>query len=733
MKEVLENMKTGEVSKSKAMQHKEDALLTKTTETSPTKTLTVTENKEIQYKESSLNTNNISDYKLTSFLEKEYSKKIEVIKGEEIDVSKISDLENSTNYMSHLAEERLMNKINKKKSENDFLYWGERTDALKERALQRKLLRDKKHQAETGAAESSHVNILHGNNEGVRNLKHVGNTLKKKPSASSEGYTEIIDKDGKSSSIQHVKSTSPRQNNGNYSDNTLEKPHVNNVTPAKSNTESNEKQLSEKNVTENSGGNNARSNNQSSENIELKDNLQRQRRSISSNSTKPDKKNLFDNNIFKINDEKSNKAPLIINNLEKKAISERESTDNEKQIATSKPKEPPVSLDKNKKAIVSPEKLRKVKSMENQNKEANKEIRERSSELTRSKENATVEDINASNRASSKIDPKKRVITYDCYDNTNKKENGNVKTSGKKIKDLNNNLKTIKLTADSQSQSQSLVDKQIANTNDEVKIFEAKTSTSPFKEKKRSVADVTEEREKKNEYHSQKKEKKTTKNENSKLPIDFADGNNNSNSTETVNHIHGLTNTNSKNKFNFKRHSEQDIPIGINSRSKTAEEFEQSTVPKYANLKSPFKKLSDSTNAISSKRTEKEIHEISVDLNNNHAKVNFENNITSPKSSLIKINDKFNFGNPELVTSDKLNRMQDKLYPVAKATYTDTKVKELTCSNFIRRSSLQKHIDENGNFVPFIPLRGQAARSSFCKLRIPEGGVKAKLEAFSGK
>ena len=257
-------MNTREISQSKAIQHKEDALLTKNTETLPTETLTVTENQESQYKESSLKTNNISDYKLTSLLESEYSKKIEVIKGEEIDVSKISDLEISNNYMSHLAEERLMNKINKKKSKNDFLFWGEKTDALKERALQRKLLRDQKHQAERDAAESNHVNSL---------------------SVSSKGYTEVVDKDGKSSSIQHVKSTSPKQNIGNYSDNTLEKPRVNNVTPTKSNTESNEKQLAVKNVTENSGGNNAGSNNEASENIELKGNLQRQRRSTSRKRT----------------------------------------------------------------------------------------------------------------------------------------------------------------------------------------------------------------------------------------------------------------------------------------------------------------------------------------------------------------------------------------------------------------------------------------------------------------
>lgn len=678
-------MNTREISQSKAIQHKEDALLTKNTETLPTETLTVTENKESQYKESSLKTNNISDYKLTSLLESEYSKKIEVIKGEEIDVSKISDLEISNNYMSHLAEERLMNKINKKKSKNDFLFWGEKTDALKERALQRKLLRDQKHQAERDAAESNHVNSL---------------------SVSSKGYTEVVDKDGKSSSIQHVKSTSSKQNIGNYSDNTLEKPQVNNVTPTKSNTESNEKQLAGKNVTENSGGNNAGSNNEASENIELKGNLQRQRRSTSSKSTKPGKKNLFENNIFKINDEKSNKTPLIINNLQKKANSEQENTDNEKQIAASKPKDPPISIDKNKKGIVSPEKLRKVKSIENENKEA---------KLTRSEENATVEDITASNRASSKVDLKKRVIAYDFNDIDNKKENENIKASGKKIKDFNKNLETIKLTAECQSpilNRKSLADKQIANTNDEVKIIGVKMSTSPVKEKKQSVTDVTEKREKKNEYHPQKKEMKTTKNENSKLPMDFIDDNNNSNSTKAVNHVNGLTNTNSKNKFNFNRHSDQDIPIRINSR---------------------LKKLSDSTNSISSNRTEKEIHKISVDLNNNYAKVNFENNVTSPKSPLVKINDKFNFGNPELVTSDKLNRMQDKLYPDTNATHTDTKVKELSCSNFISRSSLQKHIDENGNFVPLIPLRGQPVRSSYGKLCIPEGGVKAKLETFSGK
>ena len=701
-------MNTREISQSKAIQHREDALLTKNTETLPTDTLTVTENKESQYKESSLKTNNISDYKLTSLLEREYSKKIEVIKGEEIDVSKISDLEISTNYMSHLAEERLMNKINKKKSKNDFLFWGEKTDALKERALQRKLLRDQKHQAERDAAENNHVNSL---------------------SVSSKGYTEVIGKDGKSSSIQHVKSTSSKQNIGNYSDNTLEKPQVNNVTPAKSNTESNEKQLAGKNVTENSGGSNAGSNNKASENIELKDNLQRQRRSTSSKSTEPGKKNLFENNIFKINDEKSNKAPLIINNLEKKANSEQENTDNEKQIAASKPKDPPISIDKNKKGIDSPEKLRKVKSIENQNKEA---------KLIRSEENATVENITASKRASSKIDLKKRLIAYDCNDNDNKKENRNMKASGKKIKDPNNNLGTIKLTAECQSpipNRKSLADKQIANTNDEVKIIGVKMSTSPIKEKKRSVTDVTEKREKKNEYHPQKKETKTTKNENSKLPMDFIDDNNNSNSTKAVNHVHGLTSTNSKNKFNFNRHSEQHIPIRINSRSEATEKFEESTE---ADLKSRLKKLSDSTNSISSNRTEKEIHKISIDLNNNHAKVTFENNITSPKSPLVKINDKFNGngngnGNPELVTSVKLNRMQDKLYPDTKATHTDTKVKQLTYSNFIRRSSLQKHIDENGNFVPFIPLRGQPVRSSFGKLRIPEGGVKAKLETFSGK
>ena len=678
-------MNTREISQSKAIQHKEDALLTKNTETLPTETLTVTENKESQYKESSLKTNNISDYKLTSLLESEYSKKIEVIKGEEIDVSKISDLEISNNYMSHLAEERLMNKINKKKSKNDFLFWGEKTDALKERALQRKLLRDQKHQAERDAAESNHVNSL---------------------SVSSKGYTEVVDKDGKSSSIQHVKSTSSKQNIGNYSDNTLEKPQVNNVTPTKSNTESNEKQLAGKNVTENSGGNNAGSNNEASENIELKGNLQRQRRSTSSKSTKPGKKNLFENNIFKINDEKSNKTPLIINNLQKKANSEQENTDNEKQIAASKPKDPPISIDKNKKGIVSPEKLRKVKSIENENKEA---------KLTRSEENATVEDITASNRASSKVDLKKRVIAYDFNDIDNKKENENIKASGKKIKDFNKNLETIKLTAECQSpilNRKSLADKQIANTNDEVKIIGVKMSTSPVKEKKQSVTDVTEKREKKNEYHPQKKEMKTTKNENSKLPMDFIDDNNNSNSTKALNHVNGLTNTNSKNKFNFNRHSDQDIPIRINSR---------------------LKNLSDSTNSISSNRTEKEIHKISVDLNNNYAKVNFENNVTSPKSPLVKINDKFNFGNPELVTSDKLNRMQDKLYPDTNATHTDTKVKELSCSNFIRRSSLQKHIDENGNFVPLIPLRGQPVRSSYGKLCIPEGGVKAKLETFSGK
>ena len=335
--------------------------------------------------------------------------------------------------------------------------------------------------------------------------------------------------------------------------------------------------------------------------------------------------------------------------------------------------------------------------------------------MTRSEENATVEDITASNRASSKVDLKKRVIAYDFNDIDNKKENENIKASGKKIKDFNKNLETIKLTAECQSpilNRKSLADKQIANTNDEVKIIGVKMSTSPVKEKKQSVTDVTEKREKKNEYHPQKKEMKTTKNENSKLPMDFIDDNNNSNSTKAVNHVNGLTNTNSKNKFNFNRHSDQDIPIRINSR---------------------LKKLSDSTNSISSNRTEKEIHKISVDLNNNYAKVNFENNVTSPKSPLVKINDKFNFGNPELVTSDKLNRMQDKLYPDTNATLTDTKVKELSCSNFIRRSSLQKHIDENGNFVPLIPLRGQPVRSSYGKLCIPEGGVKAKLETFSGK
>ena len=727
-KEVLENVKTGEISQSKTMQHKEDALLTKTTETSPSEISTTTENKESQYKESSLKTNNFSDHKLTSFLEREYSKKIEVTKSDEID--QISDLEHSTNYMSHLAEERLMNKINKKKTKNDFLYWGETTDALKERALQRKLLRDQKHKAETGAAESSHVNILHGKNEGVRNLKNVDNRLKKNPSPSSEGYAEVIDKDGKSSSLQHIRSTSLKQNIGNYNDNILEKPQVNDVTPAKSNTESNEKQ-------EKNGGNNARSNNEASENVKLEDTLQRQRRStINNKNLKPAKKNLFDNNIFKINDEKSNKAPLTINNLEEKANSEQENPDTEKQTATSKPKDQLMSTDKNKKGIASPENFRKVKSIEKQNKEANKESSEIPFELTRDEEDASVEDIYVSNRALSKTGLKKRVIAYDYNENDNKKENGNIKASRKEKKDLNDNLKTIKLTADSQSpitKRKSLVDKQIDNSNDVVKILGAKTPTSPVEEKKRSVTDVTEEREKKSEFHTQKKEIKTTKNKNSKLPMDFVNGSNNSNSTKAVSHMHGLTNTSNKNKFNFKRHSEQDIPIRISSRSKPVEKFEESTVSKYANSKSPFKKLSDSTNAISNKRTEKDIHKISVDRNNNHATVNFENNTTSPKSPLMKINDKFSFENPELVTSDKLNRMQDKLYTDTKTSYTDSKAKELTCSSFIRRSSLQKHIDENGNFVPFIPLRGQAARSSFHKLHIPEGGVRAKLEAFSGK